>query len=56
MTVSTYNINLITTEDIQSLLDYCNFKNNVHDELPDDNRYQDFLMRVWSGGLNMQEG
>ena len=35
-------------------IDCCNFKNHVHDALPDDDSYQDFLLNVWSEGLSMQ--
>jgi hypothetical protein len=37
-------------------IDYCNFKSEVHDTLPDDDSYQDFLLNVWSEGLGMQDG
>ena len=36
-------------------MDYCNFKTEVHNALPDDGDYQKFLMSVWSEGLYMQK-
>ena len=44
---------------ISSLLnsiDYTNFKDEVHDTMPLDSAYNNFLMNTWSVGLHMQEG
>ena len=35
-------------------IDYCNFKDEVPNTLPNDARYHHFLLRVWSEGLYLQ--
>ena len=35
-------------------IDCYNFRNHVHDTLPDDDNYRDFLLNVWSEGFSMQ--
>jgi hypothetical protein len=35
-------------------IDYNNFKNEVHETMPNDPAYNSFLMQVWSEGVTMQ--
>lgn len=41
--------------DLVRCIDYTNFKNEVHEAMPLDPAYNDFLMGIWSKGVAMQQ-
>lgn len=38
------------------LIDYSNFKNAAHDNMPEDLAYHNFLSATWSRGFDMEKG